>query len=257
MSWGIGRYERIAPTLLPASEAAVAQAEVRSDEHVLDLGCGSGNATELLARTGARVTAVDPEARLLGVAGQRLAASGLEAAFLQGVAGDIPLADASVDVVVSAFAMVFAPDPDRVVSEISRVLRQPGRLIFTAWIPEGAMFEVTRDRRLALEGSARPLTVAPLPWHDLGAVAEAFAPYGFDVRCHEHQLAFTGASADEFVDVELTEHPMWVLARSVLEPRGEWAALQELSRERFRAANEDPAAFRVTSRYVVVTATRR
>jgi SAM-dependent methyltransferase len=256
MSWGIGRYERIAPTLLPASETAVAQAAVRSDERALDLGCGSGNATELLARTGARVTAVDPEARLLEVAGQRLEANGLAASFLQGVAGDIPLADASVDVVVSVFAMVFAPDPDRVVSEINRVLRQPGRLIFTAWIPEGAMFEVTRDRRLALEGSARPLTVAPLAWHEIGSVAEAFSPYGFDVRSQEHELAFTGASADEFVDVELAEHPMWVLARSVLEPRGEWSALQERSRESFRAANEDPAAFRVTSRYVVMTATR-
>ena len=256
MSWGIGRYERIAPTLLPASEAAVAQAAVRSDEQVLDLGCGSGNATELLARTGARVSAVDPETRLLGVAGQRLADSGLEAAFLPGVAGDIPLADASVDVVVSVFAMVFAPDPDQVVSEISRVLRRPGRLVFTAWIPEGAMFEVTRDRRLALERVSGPTAAMPLMWHERDQVAAAFAPYGFDVRSQAHELAFTGASAEEFVDVEMAEHPMWVLARSVLEPRGEWSALQELSRETFRTANEDPAGFRVTSRYVVVTATR-
>jgi SAM-dependent methyltransferase len=172
------------------------------------------------------------------------------------VAGDIPLADASVDAIVSVFAMVFAPDPDRVVSEVSRVLRRPGRLVFTAWIPEGAMFEVTRDRRLALERASGPSAAMSLAWHELGAVAEAFAPYGFEVRSEERELAFTGSSPDEYVDVELAEHPMWVLARSVLEPRGEWEPLQSRARETFRAANEDRSGFRSTSRYVVITATR-
>lgn len=256
MSWGIGRYERIAPTLLPASEAAVASAAVRAGERVLDLGCGSGNATELLARTGAEVTAVDPEPRLLDVARRRLADQGLSAAFAQGVAGELPLNDASADAVVSVFAMVFAPDPDRVVAEVTRVLRRPGRLVFTAWLPEGGMFEVTRERRLALERATGSSVTAPLAWHELAPVAEAFAPYGFEVHSRERELAFTGTSPDEYVDVELAEHPMWVLARSVLEPRGEWESLRKRSRETFRAANEDPAAFRVTSRYVVVTATR-
>lgn len=254
MSWGIGRYERIAPALLPASEAAVARAGVRAGERALDLGCGSGNATELLARAGAEVTAVDPESRLLDVARQRLADAGLTAAFTSGVAGNIPLTDASVDAIVSVFAMVFAPDPGRVVAEVTRVLRRPGRLVFTAWIPEGGMFEVTRDRRLAMERATGPSAAASLAWHDAAAVADAFAPYGFSVSSEERELAFTGASPDDYVDVELAEHPMWVLARSVLEPRGEWEALQARSRETFRAANEDPAAFRITSRYVVVTA---
>jgi SAM-dependent methyltransferase len=256
VSWGIGRFERIAPTLLPASELAVARIDVRPGERVLDLGCGSGNATELLARTGAEVTAVDPAPRLLDVARQRLSDAGLSAAFAQGVAGDIPLADASVDAVVSVFAMVFAPDPDRVVAEVARVLRRPGRLVFTAWLPEGAMFEVSRDRRLAIEEVTGSSVAATLAWHDLAQVTDAFAPYGFEVRSEEHELAFTGDSPDQYVDVELAEHPMWVLARSILEPRGEWEELRERSRASFRSANEDPAAFRVTSRYVVVTATR-
>jgi SAM-dependent methyltransferase len=256
MSWGIGRYERIAPSLLPASEAAVARVALRSDEQVLDLGCGSGNATVLLARTGARVAAVDPEPRLLDVAGQRLADEGLDAVFIEGVAGDIPLPDASVDAVVSVFAMVFAPDPDRVVSEVSRVLRQSGRVVFTAWIPEGAMFEVTRDRRLALENASGSAAATPLAWHERGPVAEAFAPFGFEVESEEQELAFTGSSPDDYVDIELAVHPMWVLAKSVLGPRGEWEPLRQRARETFRAANEDPSGFRVTSRYVVVTATR-
>jgi ubiquinone/menaquinone biosynthesis C-methylase UbiE len=188
VSWGIGRYERIAPTLLPASEAAVARAGVRAGERVLDLGCGSGNATELLARAGAEVTAVDPEPRLLDVARQRLAAAGLSAAFAQGVAGKIPLADASVDAVVSVFAMVFAPDPDHVVAEVSRVLRRPGRLVFTAWLPEGGMFDVTRERRLALERATGSSAAAPLAWHDLAPVADALAPYGFEVHSEERQI---------------------------------------------------------------------
>jgi SAM-dependent methyltransferase len=255
MSWGIGRFERIAPVLLPASEASVARLDVRAGERVLDLGCGSGNATELLARAGADVIAVDPAARLLDVARRRLVAAGLGATFLDGTAGEIPLADASVDAIVSVFAMVFAPDPDGVIAEVHRVLRRPGRLIFTAWIPEGAMFEVSADRRRAVDGAAGPTGQTLLAWHDPAAVADALAPYGFDVSGEERELAFTASSPDDYVDVELAEHPMWVLARSALPP-ADWELLQDRARAMFRDANEDPSGFRVTSRYVVITAER-
>ena len=136
------------------------------------------------------------------------------------------------------------------------MLRGRGRAVFTAWIPEGAMFDVTRDRWLALERLSGPTRAGVLAWHELDPVAEAFAPYGFEISVEERELAFTATSPDDFVDVELSEHPMWVLARSVLEPRDEWEPLQQQARETFRAANEDPCGFRVTSRYVVMTAMR-
>ncbi len=53
------------------------------------------------------------------------------------------------------------------------------------------------------------------------------------------------AAAAEF---ELADHPIWVGTREVLESRGDWQALRERAIERFTSANEDPAAFCVTSR---------
>jgi quinol monooxygenase YgiN len=42
--WGVGRYESTAEQLLPAARAVVQSAAIRSGEHLLDLGCGTGNA---------------------------------------------------------------------------------------------------------------------------------------------------------------------------------------------------------------------
>jgi predicted RNA methylase len=66
-TWALGNYECTARELTPAAVAAVEMAAPTSGEHVLDLGCGTGNAALLAAERGGRVTAVDPAARLLEV----------------------------------------------------------------------------------------------------------------------------------------------------------------------------------------------
>jgi hypothetical protein len=70
------------------------------------------------------------------------------------------------------------------------------------------------------------------------------------------RLAFTAASAEEFVDTELRVHPGWIAARALLEPRDEMQAVRDRVLEIFEAANEDAAGFQITSRYVVTTARR-
>lgn len=55
---------------------------------------------------------------------------------------------------------------------------------------------------------------------------------------------------------KFSEHPLSVAGRAVLEPRGEAEALRARTLAILTAANEDPAAFRMTSRYVVATARR-
>ena len=71
MDWGLGRYEQIALQLLPASEAALVGSNLRAGERVLDIGCGSGNASLLAAERGGSVTAVDPAQRLLALGMER------------------------------------------------------------------------------------------------------------------------------------------------------------------------------------------
>ena len=110
LDWGAGRYETTAERLAPVARVVVERAFPRPGERVLDLGCGTGNAALLAARAGATVTGVDPAARLLQVARERAESEGLDIEFRPGEAGAIPLADGSVDVIVSVFAVIFAPD---------------------------------------------------------------------------------------------------------------------------------------------------
>ena len=69
--WGLGRYEDTAAQLEPAARAVVERAAPAAGEHVVDVGCGTGNAALLAAERGARVTGVDPAPRLLDVARER------------------------------------------------------------------------------------------------------------------------------------------------------------------------------------------
>ena len=98
MDWGLGHYESTAAQLLPAARVVVDRAAPVDGERVVDVGCGTGNAAPLVAARGARVTGVDPAARLLEVAREQATAQGLDATFALGEAAALPLADDDVDV---------------------------------------------------------------------------------------------------------------------------------------------------------------
>jgi demethylmenaquinone methyltransferase/2-methoxy-6-polyprenyl-1,4-benzoquinol methylase len=96
----------------------------RSDT-VLDLACGTGDFAELCRALGATVIGLDFSRGMLAAARSRL---GAQVDLVQGDALRLPLADASVDVAVSGFALRnFAALPP-VFAELARVLRPGGRL---------------------------------------------------------------------------------------------------------------------------------
>jgi SAM-dependent methyltransferase len=256
MDWSVGNYERTAGQLLPAAEELIEVAAPREGEHVVDVGCGTGNAALLAAARGARVTGVDPAGRLLQVARERASAEGLEIEFVAGDGASIPLGDGEADLVLSVFGVIFAPDPAAAVAEMARVCAPDGRIVLSAWVPTGA---ISRMARIPREAVARalgtPPTGAPFPWHERDALAELLEPHGFSLTSEERSISFTGESPAQYLDAE-AEHPLAVAARAVLEPRGEGEALRERMLEVLVEGNEDPQAFRVTSRYVITAASR-
>jgi len=254
VDWGVGRYETTAEGLLPASEAAVAAAEIARDARVLDIGCGTGNASLLAAQSGGNVIAVDPSPRLLEVAAHRSADAGLSIDFRQGSAADLPIEDGSIDVALSVFAVIFAADPAAAAAEIARVLSASGRFVMTAWTPEGAFAETNQvSGRIIREALGLPEPPPPFTWFRNESVAELFAPYGFSVRTSEQPLAFTAASPEAGHDLG-KENPISVSGREALVRAGRGEVVNRIRTEVIeilRRRNEDPSALKVTSTYAV------
>lgn len=110
----------------------VAVAELREGERVLDLGSGGGIDVLLSARrvgpTG-RVFGLDMTDEMLALAQRNKQEAGVEnVEFLKGVIEDVPLPQASIDVVISNCVINLAADKRAVFAEIARVLRPGGRL---------------------------------------------------------------------------------------------------------------------------------
>jgi len=111
---------------------------------VLELGCGAAGWSIGLARLGARVVGLDLSDRQLDHARRNQEAAGLSFPLVHASAEEVPLPDASFDIVFCDHgAMTFA-DPYRTVPEVSRLLRPGGlfafnhssTLIALAWAPE-------------------------------------------------------------------------------------------------------------------------
>lgn len=121
--------ERIAtPAFLLRLRAAVEALEVRAGELVLDLGCGTGNLTRILAeRRPGRVLAIDFSAAMLGRARRKLAGMpGVE--WVQADARALPVGAATIDRAICFSAWPHFAEHPQVAAELHRVLR-PGCLL--------------------------------------------------------------------------------------------------------------------------------
>jgi SAM-dependent methyltransferase len=252
VDWGLGNYERIALQLLPASEVTVQTADPVSGETLVDVGCGTGNAALLAAERGAAVIGVDPSERLLEVAAAAAEERDLDAEFVVGEAASMPISGAEADVVISVFGVIFAEDPTAAAAEIARVTKPSGRLVFAAWVPGGPISDAVRLARETMADILdQPPASPPFPWHELDSLSGLFEPHGFSVSLTEHPIPFHAPSIDEFMRIEGENHPLAIAARPVLEKAGRAEEIREGMRRIYEEANEDPDAFRITSRYVV------
>ena len=95
----------------------------------LDLGCGPGFFSILLARNGHRVTAFDYSEGMLDIARKNFAETGVDVETRQGDAQNLPFADGSFDYIVSRNLVWNLEQPERAYSEWTRVLRPGGKLL--------------------------------------------------------------------------------------------------------------------------------
>lgn len=112
---------------------AIRQVRVQPTDVCLDVACGTGDLTEALSRAGAaKVTGLDFTPQMLDVARVRASKLPRETSdritYIQGDAQNLPLPDASVDVITIAFGIRNVLVPAKAIAEFRRVLRPGGRL---------------------------------------------------------------------------------------------------------------------------------
>ncbi len=103
--------------------------EIVSGKIVLDIASGSGYGTKMIARSAKKVFGVDVSAESIEYAKQHFGSKNIE--YICGDGESIPLADASVDVVVSFETIEHIKDYKTFMKEVSRVLKKDGLLLLS------------------------------------------------------------------------------------------------------------------------------
>ncbi|HVL32633.1 MAG TPA: methyltransferase domain-containing protein [Actinomycetota bacterium] len=133
-------YERmmVPAVFAPWSARLLADAALRRGERVLDVGCGTGAVAREAARrvgVGGWVTGLDVLPGMLAVARDATHDVYPPIRWVEGDAMDMPLPDASFDVVLSQQALQFVPDKIAALTEAHRVLARGGRVLVSVWGP--------------------------------------------------------------------------------------------------------------------------
>jgi SAM-dependent methyltransferase len=245
-TWAAGDFPEVARlTLWPVGERLVRRVGIGRDEDVLDIACGTGNAALRAAQAGGRTTAVDLTPELFD-AGRALAkGAGVSIDWVEGDAEALPFPDASYDVVLSTFGVMFAPRHRVTALEAARVLRPGGRLGFCNWTPGGITGQLFRAMG-AFAPPPPPFAEPPLLWGDEDHVRSLFEGTGIVLEFALETVPFAPfPTAEEAVDWNAVNFGPMIMLRGFLEPQGRWQAGRERLIELY-----DPAA---EGEYLVVT----
>lgn len=136
-TWASGDFSVLAIAIMPVAEHLVERVDPSPKHRVLDVACGTGNTALVASRRFCDVVGIDFVPALLERARQRSAAEGTPVEFKHGDAQALPFDDATFDVVLSTFGVMFAPNQQLAASELVRVCRPGGTIGLASWTPEG------------------------------------------------------------------------------------------------------------------------
>jgi SAM-dependent methyltransferase len=191
----------------PVADAAA----IRTGDKVLDVGCGTGVlAREALGRVGqeGQVVGLDLNEGMLTVAAR--AEPKIE--WRQGDAASLPFKDASFDVVVSQFALMYFPDRVASLSQMWRTLASAGRLAVAVWasIDHARGYQILADIAARQCGAeAAGVLTAPFVLGDQAVLAKLFVDGGIsgaEVTLHAGSIRFP--SVKEFIRIEVKGSPL-------------------------------------------------
>ena len=223
------QYERvIVPRVfLPLAREVVAAAALSTGERVLDVACGTGALTRLLAAgvgpTGS-VVGLDVNAEMLSVAAMSVPDRHVE--WRQASASELPFAEATFDLVTCQHGVQYFPDRTEALGEMRRVLREGGRLVLTCWRASTESPAYLAVERWLTERSGTPTSLPPFCFADSDEFCRVVDAAGFtDVQLRTVPLSVHYPAVEIFVRSLFTSPG----TRAVMADVGEEEAVELIS----------------------------
>ncbi|OWJ96197.1 SAM-dependent methyltransferase [Pseudomonas sp. A46] len=253
-AWASGDYAVIGTTLQLVGELLAEACDIRYGESVLDVAAGNGNATLAAARRGGRVTSTDYVPALLERGQERARAEHLQVEFHVADAENLPFADASFDLVLSTFGVMFTPDQEKAAAELARVCRPGGRIGLANWTPEGFIGQVfkTLGRHLPPPPGVRP----PSLWGTESHLRALFGDSAAEIVTTPRLFNFRYQSAEHFLEVFRTWYGPIHKAFAALPAESAQALENDLIELIERLNRAGPDSLILPSEYLEVVITR-
>ena len=255
--WDAGDYEQIGSRIQDLSVRLVDTVEHRmgglSGLSVLDLACGTGNASLEASRRGAQVLGTDLAEGLLRHAADKAHAERLSVRWQMADAADTGLAAGEFDVVMSSVGLVMVTEQAKAVAELARVVRPGGLVAWTAWCkrPDNPFRAPLND----FIPPPDPGTPAVDDWADVekvtGWLREAFS--GITVETWDFWWRFPDVQAA--MRLVLEESPMHLASWQEVQVHDR-PALRRAFEAEFESHRTSDGTVAFSNPYVVVAATR-
>ena len=198
-AWSTGDYAVVGTTIQIVGESLCEALDLRSGQRVLDVAAGNGNATLAAARRWCEVTSTDYVPSLLESGRARAQAEGHAIKFQQADAENLPFTDASFDVVLSTFGVMFTPDQDKAASELARVCRPSGKIGLANWTPESFIGQVFKTIGKYIPPA--PGVKSPALWGTRARIEELFGKTAKEIRTASRQFTFRYRSPAHWIEV--------------------------------------------------------
>ena len=182
-TWMTGDYGRFSRYMERDAEAFYRRLPINQGVELLDVACGAGQLSLIAARAGARVTGCDISTNWLVQARRSAAAEGLTVVFEEGDAEALPYGNATFDAVVSLIGAMFAPRPERVAAELTRVCRPGGIIAMANWTGPGFVGQMFKTIAKHIAPSGMP---SPVLWGDEPTVRERLGSGVATLECSSH-----------------------------------------------------------------------
>jgi SAM-dependent methyltransferase len=224
-AWSSGDYAIVGTTLQIVGEELCEALDLRSGQKVLDVAAGNGNVSLAAARRWCDVVSTDYVPSLLERGRTRAAAEGLPVEFKPADAEALGFADASFDVVVSTFGVMFTPNQDKAAAELLRVCRSGGKIGLANWTPDGFIGQLFKTLGKYLPPPAG--TRSPALWGTRPRLNELFAPAAL-IKAEPRHFNFRYRSPGHFVEVFRTYYGPTLKAFAALDEGNRTALTDDL-----------------------------